>query len=116
MIGMQRDKAPVEWSLSLGGLPTEGSVLRLFVWKSTPFQGPLHVALTYHEASGEGKKGKNREMKDWGKGKGGWKPLNKQLAWSKLRTVCEQWCLPVSPHGEFAPTEFAPTSTHLAIK
>ena len=25
-------------------------------------------------------------------------------------------CLPVSPHGEFAPTEFAPTSTHLAIK
>ena len=26
------------------------------------------------------------------------------------------WKLPVSPHGEFAPTEFACTSTQLAIK
>ena len=39
---MQRDKAPVEWSRSEDGIPTEGSRLRRLLWKPTPKQGPLH--------------------------------------------------------------------------
>ena len=36
---------------------------------------------------------------------------------SKSLAFCEsERCLPVSPHGEFAPIEFAPTLTHVAIK
>ena len=42
LAGMQRDKAPVEWSRSEDGIPTEGSRLRRLLWKPTPKQGPLH--------------------------------------------------------------------------
>ena len=52
--------------------------------------------------------------------------FNRCIGWYVSRYSIDTWlihrlalcrgCLPVSPHGEFAPTEFAPTSTDLAIK
>ena len=42
--------------------------------------------------------------------------LEQQPVLAPLLCKYKPSCLPVSPHGEFAPTEFAPTSTHLAIK
>ena len=37
------------------------------------------------------------------------------IFFSRISFASRSRCLPVLPHGEFAPTEFVPTSTHLVI-
>ena len=64
--GMQRDKAPVEWSRSEGGDPTEGSVLGRLLRKPTPWRGLLQSHTGQSQWSREkGKTGRRRtrEMK-----------------------------------------------------
>ena len=65
LAGMQRDKAPVEWPLSEGGDPTQGSLLGRLLWKLMPKRGPLHESHWLKPV--EKGKGEGRETKDMGK-------------------------------------------------